>query len=202
MTDSDHPEPGRYSEPQERLTRLAGVAMDAMMADPEWGEDLRGAFMVHDDQNGSGACLVGYPDGEETEFEAMADVVQHISVLFRSSGAVMELNTVPREGTDGNGRPGTPDGPRIVLTLSGAPVDPALRKVCDAVKEGVEATAGLDQARMIIIMGLGEETSALMHHGYESHHAMAHALFNAFQHVITEEGGRIAIIPVEPGTWN
>lgn len=205
MDENDVPS-GRYTKPQERLTRLAGAMTSALEAHPENGDDIRGAFMIHDDAGGSGAALYGYPEGQETSFEALADVVQHISVLFKSAGIEMELNTVTREREPDllDDLLGAPEPEqRIVLTITKDPPDPKMKTVCDAVKAAIEGTSGMSNTKMIIIMDLDDHASAVMHHGFADHHAMVHALFDTFRQAIAAEGGQIAVIPVmDPGTLN
>lgn len=210
-------EPGKYYEPQERLTRLAALATEAMMASPEWGDDVRGAFMLHDEENGSGACLLGYPEGEEVSFESMADVVQHIRVLFKSIGIDMELNMVTREkapaaedlekllddGQEAEVPLPSGDEQQVVLTLTADAPDEQMAVLCTAVKKAVEASTGLGDTQLILLMRHGTGSGAIMHHGYATHHDMAHGLFEAFQQVIAAEGGKIAVIPImDPGMLN
>lgn len=204
--DQEHPAAGKYYEPQERMTRLAALATEAMMASPEWGDDIQAAFMLHDQDNGSGAALLGYPDGKELGFEAISDVVQHISNLFKSSGITMKLSTVmapPEDQPDGEPASENASEERVVLTLSAPAPDERIKTVCEAVKAAIEQTSGLAETKMIIAMDLGPMTSVLLHHGYPSHHAMVHALFDTFKQAISLEGGQVAVIPViEPGAWN
>ena len=196
MMDSDGTPvtPGRYDEPQERLTRLTATACEAMLAHPEFGDDIRGAFMVHDEANGSGSCLVGYPEGEEVSFDSMQDVVQHIKVLFRSMGIDMKLDTVSQENPGAT--PGEHAEGDVVLTIMTEPPDPRMQEVLRAVKQVIEAKSAPADSKMIIIMTDDSGKGGLMHHGYESDHHVAHALFDVFQQIIVSEGGRVAVVPI------
>ncbi len=191
---------GVYDEPQERLTRIAGAMTQAMTDHPEHGDDLRLVVMLHDDKGGSGSALYGYPEGEELSAESLTDVVKHLSALFRAAGISMDVKTVP-----GETGPEEPSGqaPKVVLTLSSDALDPQLRAVCDAVKEAVEATSGTARTKMVVILNIEGGDSALMHHGHDSQHQVAHALFDTFRTIVAAEGGHIAVIPVmDPGILN
>jgi hypothetical protein len=199
MSDKHEPDPegGLYTEPQERLTRIAAAATEAIVTHPENGEDIRAAFMIRDERGGHGAALYGYPEGDEIGIDALADVVKHISILFKAAGVEMELKTVTRENPDTLlAEPGqAADQPKVELTVTADSPDTAMAELCRAVKQAVEGVADLDDTRLIMVLDLGL-SSAVMHHGYPSHHAMAHGLFEAFQKVIATEGGHVAVIPI------
>jgi hypothetical protein len=202
MSDDGEPrvESGIYHEPPERLTRLAGAMADALQGHPEYGDDIRAAFMVRDQDGGSGAALVGYPEGQETGLDALSDVVMHIKALFQTAGIEFELSTVGREDPDEFlARQDGTEEPRqkVVLTVVADEPDARMKELLTAVRTAIEGTsAGMADTRIILILDTGPAMAAVLHHGYESHHDMAHGLFNAFQRVISAEGGHVAVIPV------
>jgi hypothetical protein len=89
-------------EPMDRLTRLAGVARDAIEADPEYEEGDRLLISLNDDDNGG-----FYASGFSGPAELIVDLLEHVKGMLLSIGVgTMKF------------RPGHPTEHDMTITLS------------------------------------------------------------------------------------
>lgn len=76
-------------EPHDRLTRLCEAMTDALEAHPERGDEKCIVFLQSESDRRGGLQLHGY----ESDSEAMADLIMHLTAIFKANG--QEFRVVP-----------------------------------------------------------------------------------------------------------
>jgi hypothetical protein len=85
--------PTRTSEPVDRLTRLCDAMIEALVAQPENGEDVQCIVFLQDEKRG-GLVMHGYAD----DATAMADLIMHLRAIFRANGKDLGFVGMPGKG--------------------------------------------------------------------------------------------------------
>jgi hypothetical protein len=203
MSDQRVPPPKWMLEHDEenRLSRLSDEITKAIEASPDYGEDIKGIFALTDGQS-SGAAMLGYQEHVTTD--PIFDLIRHAGILFAAVG--VKLNLVADNGEEAKGfdipQPplaGNGTGESVTLTVTSDPGGVQQAALCRAVKESVQGLGG-DWAgcRVIIITEMPGQRCAIMYHGIESDHQLAHALLAAFQQVAEgDKNMEIMLVPVE-----
>jgi hypothetical protein len=182
--------------PPERLGRLA-AAVTATLADhPEGGEDIKAIVVLTDGQGASAAGMAGY--GAHPLAYQLADFVKHAGNLFAASGVRMTVRVgdelaeqyhSPLEHSD-------EDQPEAELSIVGVAPTAAMKRASEIVTRALEAEKTLDGTRIVIIMGLTDEASVLLHHGYGGNtHAVVHTLMAALMQA-DQGGSHVVAIPM------
>jgi len=79
------------NEPHSRLTRLTNKAIDAVVSDPEYTNEIKLLVLIDDGENG-GIGLSGY-DGTD---EAITDLLTHLDAVVQSTGRKMMVVPIGR----------------------------------------------------------------------------------------------------------
>jgi hypothetical protein len=197
--DSRHDGPDTWQqEPADRLTRLAGAALAGLQGHPEFGEDVRGIITLKD-ASGGGSALWGY---EEAGPEPVYDLIRASSQLFATLGISVELAGDPEHGREPyqvlpSPLPG--DGPHetVRLTIIVNPRNDSLARVGNAVKDALEnAGVSWGVTKLIILAQPEEGEAAILYHGLDGEHELAHQLLSAFRQVVAAGGGKVVLLPM------
>jgi hypothetical protein len=86
-------EPLRTTEPHDRLTRLCAAMTDALDAHPDRRGDEKCIVFLQDGERG-GLQLHGYED----DFEAMTDLMLHLTAIFKSNGMTLRFAPIAGQG--------------------------------------------------------------------------------------------------------
>lgn len=186
--------------PAHQLAQLAAAVTEMLGDHPDADDDLKGIIVLHDGRGASAAGMVGY--GEDPSALQIADFVKFAGNLFAASGVKMTVQ-LSRDGRDiplneyrsplPESDPGEPDA-RIII--SGMVPTEAMRKASAVITSALEAEEILDGSRIVIIMGLDEQHSVVMHHGYGGDtHQVVHTLMAALLQV-DDGGSHVIMIPM------
>jgi hypothetical protein len=89
-----------HDEPVDRLTRLCKTAIEAIEADPEFTDNIKGIIMLNDGDRG-GLAMTGYLEGGGRE--AFGDLFVHLHAIAEANGIQIHFMGIPDtiEGVEG-----------------------------------------------------------------------------------------------------
>ena len=184
--------------PPERLGRLAAAITAVLEDHPDGGEDIRAIVALHDGQGTSAAGMYGYSNAPTAV--QIADFVRHAGNLFSASGIKMTVKVgdheVPASDWRSPLQESDPGQPEAELTIIGVPPTARMQRASEIVTSALAGEEILDGSRIVIIMGLDEEHSVVLHHGYGGDvHQVVHTLMAALLQ-IDKGGSHVVVMPM------
>lgn len=186
--------------PAHRLSQLAAAVTGMLSEHPDADEDLKGIIVLHDSHGASAAGMLGYSDNPSALH--IADFVKFAGNLFAASGIKMTVRLakdgqeIPLQEYQSPLTASDPDQPEAEIIISGVVPTEAMRKASAVITSALEAEDILDGSRIVIIMGLDEQHSVVMHHGYGGDtHQVVHTLMAALIQV-DDGGSHVMVIPM------
>lgn len=183
--------------PAHRLSQLAAAVTDMLSEHPDTDEDMRGIVVLQDGHGASAAGMLGY--GEDPDAYMITDFVKFAGNLFAASGIKMTVRLtkngeeIPLKEYQSTLAESDADQPDAELIISGIMPTEQMKRASEIVTRALEAEKILDGNRIVIIMGLDEAHSVVLHHGYGGDlHQVVHTLMAALLQV--DEGGRHVMV--------